>query len=98
MTSAVKIFTLNTVRRAMSSCSGGEEEDEEDEEERCPSFPPSFLSDVFPLPQSSFPFFDAIKWVSGTHRHNTPEGREGREKDRWWRWEEALQRENSRER
>lgn len=57
MTSAVKIFTLNTLRRAMSSCSGGKEEDEEDEEERCPSFPPSFLSDVFPLPQSSFLFF-----------------------------------------
>lgn len=82
----------------MSSCSGGEEEEEvEDEEERCPSIHPSCLPFSLFL-SHPFSFFDAIKWVSGTHRHNTPEGREGREKDRWWRWEEALQRENSRER
>lgn len=48
-------------------------------ERRRPSFHPSRTA-IFPAPQSSLFFCYAssrqIKWVSGTRRHNTPEGRE----------------------
>lgn len=80
MSSAVKIFTLNTALWDMSSRDGEQKKEEEEEEQSCDVLP-SCLPACLSCPSVVASFFSSsrqIKWVSITHQHDTLEGRKGR--------------------
>lgn len=69
MSGAVKIFTLNTALRDVSSRDG--EHDEEEEEESCDVSFPAFCLSCSSVVTSFFASSHQTKWGSNTHQCST---------------------------